>query len=169
MGASLGHELRQWRSERGLNQSAAAETFGLTQSYYSKIERGTHTPSTEVLARMAEIVGFSLDDTVLSVGEPRRTYEGGGIRRLAPVGIQIAGVNTQPGDVITLDPDIEPTDGDAVLVRIDGEEWMGVIARHPGLGELAFWPFGARTFAAMDDVVVLGVATALSRPLRTAS
>lgn len=162
----FGEQLKSWRKERALNQKAAAAHFGIEQSYYSKIERGTHMPSVDVLARIAEIVGLSLDDAVLSVAEPGPRYHAdGAFQRNAPVGALIGGVRTLPGDKILFSPDLPASPQSVIIARIDGDEFIGVIAEHPTEREARFWPFGQAGSVALTDATVIGVATALHRPL----
>lgn len=57
--ASIGHRIRQLRgSER---QEIFAPTLGISQSQLSKMERGTLPPSVEVLLRLKERFGKSVD------------------------------------------------------------------------------------------------------------
>jgi len=53
--------LAAWRADRGLNQRAAAEFLGITQAYYSKLERGTQTPRPPLAKRLRERTGVPLD------------------------------------------------------------------------------------------------------------
>lgn len=50
----LGEALRLIRVFHDLKQNELAERLGISQSYLSDIERGTKTPSSEVVARYAE-------------------------------------------------------------------------------------------------------------------
>lgn len=58
--SSLGEALRHWREQRGLSQGQLAERTRPTdsgvpvdQGYISRLERDLHSPSVEVLCRLA--------------------------------------------------------------------------------------------------------------------
>lgn len=48
-----GSILRGLRKHRGLSQAQVAETSGITQGYYSDVERGAAVPTVEVLDRIS--------------------------------------------------------------------------------------------------------------------
>ena len=58
---SLGERVRELRQRRGWSQQQLAEKVGVRQKQISSYERGTNTPSAEILISMAEAVEVSLD------------------------------------------------------------------------------------------------------------
>lgn len=52
--------LRAWRSSHRLTQNAAARLLGVTQSYYSKIEKKTCAPRPQIAKRITEKTGVPL-------------------------------------------------------------------------------------------------------------
>jgi transcriptional regulator with XRE-family HTH domain len=52
--------LRAFRRARRLNQRAAAEQAGITQSEWCRIETGKRTPRRDLAERLAAITGVSL-------------------------------------------------------------------------------------------------------------
>lgn len=49
----LGHNVRQFRRERGLSQEGLALEAGLDRTYVSGIERGVRNPSIAIVAKLA--------------------------------------------------------------------------------------------------------------------
>ena len=58
---AFGRELRKLRQQRGLTQEKLAELVDLSVPYISHLERGTKKPSLEVLTRLAESLGVTVD------------------------------------------------------------------------------------------------------------
>lgn len=58
---TLGERLRRLRAERGWSQAQLATKLGIHQKQVSGYERGIHVPQTELLIRIAETFGVSLD------------------------------------------------------------------------------------------------------------
>ncbi|HLG03794.1 MAG TPA: helix-turn-helix transcriptional regulator [Bacteroidia bacterium] len=56
MAIRTGERIRRIRATKGLTQANVAEELGLTESAYSKIERGESDPNTTRLYRIAEIL-----------------------------------------------------------------------------------------------------------------
>lgn len=58
---TLGERLRRLRAGRGWSQAQLATKPGIHQKQVSGYERGIHVPQTELLIRIAETFGVSLD------------------------------------------------------------------------------------------------------------
>ena len=58
---AAGHRLREWRQRFRLTRKEVADRCGLTEKYYSDIERGTCGMSVETLISFSELYGFTLD------------------------------------------------------------------------------------------------------------
>ena len=58
--------LRQWRHGVALTQTDAARLFGVSQSYYSKVELGQNAPNPRLAKRIADKTGVPLE-SVLNV------------------------------------------------------------------------------------------------------
>lgn len=59
--SSIGHRLRQLRKEAGLNQTQLAAAVGVTQSMISDYESKGVMFQADVLAKMAEVLGVSME------------------------------------------------------------------------------------------------------------
>lgn len=57
----LGHNIKALRTEAGLSQRDLAGMIGVTAASLSAYERGTQTPSIEVVASIAETLGVRID------------------------------------------------------------------------------------------------------------
>lgn len=53
--------LRAWRRDKGLNQREAAHILRLSQTTYSRIERGVRFPKPKVLKRLVKKTGVSIE------------------------------------------------------------------------------------------------------------
>jgi len=58
---TLGERIRRLRHERDWSQTQLAQKLGVHQKQISGYERGLHTPSTDVLIRIARLFDVSLD------------------------------------------------------------------------------------------------------------
>lgn len=58
---SLGERVKRLRMERGWSQAQLAQRLDVHPKQVSGWERGAHVPSTEVLIRIADVLGVSLD------------------------------------------------------------------------------------------------------------
>lgn len=56
----LAHDITAAREDAGLSQRRLARAAGIASSTLNELERGTHDPSTEVLARVGEALGMDL-------------------------------------------------------------------------------------------------------------
>jgi transcriptional regulator with XRE-family HTH domain len=70
--------LRDARERRGLSQVAAAEAVGISRATLQNAEAGRFTPRADVLARMADLYGISLDSLFTHNGEPGTDGNGAG-------------------------------------------------------------------------------------------
>ncbi len=59
-------ELVDLRKEKKLTQEQVAETVGIGQSYYSKIENGNKVPKAKVIKRLAEVLGEEVIEILVS-------------------------------------------------------------------------------------------------------
>ena len=53
--------LKELRTEKNVPQSAVAEFLGITQPAYANYERGTRKPDPEILSKLADYFGVSVD------------------------------------------------------------------------------------------------------------
>lgn len=72
---SLGDRIARLRRAKGWNQKELADRIGAKPSQISKYERGTYLPRPELLTRLGEALGVSLDYLMTGrSGEPRRDF-----------------------------------------------------------------------------------------------
>ena len=67
------YRLRDLREDRDLNQTQIAQTLGMSQTGYSKYETGENDIPTQVLIRLAEFYGTSVD-YLLGLTNERKPY-----------------------------------------------------------------------------------------------
>jgi transcriptional regulator with XRE-family HTH domain len=58
---TLGEKIKKLRTARGYTQSAFARELGISPGYLSQLEMGLRKPSRDLVARMADTLGASLD------------------------------------------------------------------------------------------------------------
>jgi len=58
--------LKAWRLRRGINQRTAAEALGISQAYYSKLEREAYYARPKLAQRLRVLTGLSLE-TLLGI------------------------------------------------------------------------------------------------------
>ncbi len=58
---ALGDRIKQLRQQRGWSQAQLSKKLNVHQKQISGYERGIHSPSIELLVRMAELFNVSLD------------------------------------------------------------------------------------------------------------
>jgi transcriptional regulator with XRE-family HTH domain len=58
---TLGKRIKQLRQQRGWSQAQLSKKLNVHQKQISGYERGIHSPSIELLVRMAELFNVSLD------------------------------------------------------------------------------------------------------------
>ncbi len=61
MDKNIGKRIRSRRQELGLSQAELGLKLGIHQKQISSYERGVNLPSSEVMIRLAEVLGVSLD------------------------------------------------------------------------------------------------------------
>ena len=57
----IGRLLTKFRLDRGYTQQEVSDAVGIAQQTYAGYERGRHEPSIEILIRLADVYGVSLD------------------------------------------------------------------------------------------------------------
>lgn len=70
--ATLAHNLRRLRDEKGLSQAQVAERTGISRVAYRNIETGTAAPRTGTLTSLAAALGVRIPDLMVEV-HPLRT------------------------------------------------------------------------------------------------
>ena len=58
----IGSKIKSARCNMDITQEKLAEAVGLSTNYLSKVERGLNSPSAEVLLKIIEVLGLSLED-----------------------------------------------------------------------------------------------------------
>lgn len=73
---SLGDRIARLRRAKGWNQTELADRIGTKPAQISKYERGTYLPRPDLLPKLGEALGVSLDYlmTGRGSGEPRRDF-----------------------------------------------------------------------------------------------
>ena len=72
---SLGDRIARLRRAKGWNQKELADRIGAKPTQISKYERGTYLPRPDLLPRLGEALGVSLDYLMTGRnGEPRRDF-----------------------------------------------------------------------------------------------
>jgi len=56
------HPIRAWRKYRGMTQKQVAEAIGVTKVYVSQIECGVRSGQMSIIAKIADVLGVTLDD-----------------------------------------------------------------------------------------------------------
>jgi len=59
------NRIREWRSKRGamgINQSQLAKRLGVSRSYISRLEKGTISPSGEMIFKLADFFGCNVEE-----------------------------------------------------------------------------------------------------------
>lgn len=69
---NIGEKIKKLRQEKNVSQAALGEIVGVHEKHISRYERGISRPSTEVLRKMAEFFGVSID---FLVGEGGFSFE----------------------------------------------------------------------------------------------
>lgn len=60
----FGSKVKKLRSQKGLTQEKLAELASIDYSYLNLIENGKRNPSLKVIAKLARVLGVTLDDIV---------------------------------------------------------------------------------------------------------
>lgn len=64
---NLSYHLKEYRKQNNLSQEEAAENFGISTVFYGEIERAQKLPSTRLLLRLCEEIGY--DELNLAVSD----------------------------------------------------------------------------------------------------
>lgn len=67
-------KLKELRTKRNLTQQQVADHIGCSAVVYSRYENGVRQPSIEVLLRLADLFGVSVD-ALLGMGGGARTHD----------------------------------------------------------------------------------------------
>ena len=67
-------KIRDLREDRDLNQTQVAEMLGMSQTGYSKYETGENDVPTEVLIKLADFYGVSIDFLLGKTNNPKRNF-----------------------------------------------------------------------------------------------
>ena len=67
-------KIRDLREDRDLNQTQVAEMLGMSQTGYSKDETGENDVPTEVLIKLADFYGVSIDFLLGQTNNPKRNF-----------------------------------------------------------------------------------------------
>lgn len=65
----FGEKLRTLRKQQGLTQTELATILGTNQSHVGKLEKGTRSPSVEVLMQIMQIFKVSCDQLLMDERE----------------------------------------------------------------------------------------------------
>ena len=69
---AAGNRLRNRRIQFNWNRREAAQRCGLTEKYYSDLERGSCGMSVETLITLSELYGFTLDYLIRGENEKKK-------------------------------------------------------------------------------------------------
>lgn len=67
-------KIRDLREDRDLNQTQVAKMLGMSQTGYSKYETGENDVPTEVLIKLADFYGVSIDFLLGQTNNPKRNF-----------------------------------------------------------------------------------------------
>lgn len=59
---NIGKNVAKYREAKGLNQQELAKLVNISQSAIARLESDTRTPSFEVMAQIADVLGCTLDN-----------------------------------------------------------------------------------------------------------
>jgi len=72
LGQVLGSRIKELREGRGWSQRALSQELGISKSMVAKYEGGVHTPTVNLLVRLASLFGVTLDSLMgRDVRDPR--------------------------------------------------------------------------------------------------
>jgi transcriptional regulator with XRE-family HTH domain len=72
LGQVLGSRIKELREGRGWSQRALSQELGISKSMVAKYEGGVHTPTVNLLVRLASLFGVTLDSLMgCDVRDPR--------------------------------------------------------------------------------------------------
>lgn len=67
-------KIRDLREDRDLNQTQVAKMLGMSQTGYSKYDTGENDVPTEVLIKLADFYGVSIDFLLGQTNNPKRNF-----------------------------------------------------------------------------------------------
>ncbi len=70
----MNSRIRDLREDRDLSQQTVADAIGITQRKYSYLETQTQPLTDELLIRLADFYGVSIDYILRQTDDPRRRY-----------------------------------------------------------------------------------------------
>ncbi len=70
----MNSRIRDLREDRDLSQQTVANAIGITQRKYSYLETQTQPLTDELLVRLADYYGVSIDYILRQTDDPRRRY-----------------------------------------------------------------------------------------------
>lgn len=74
----LGEKIRQIRKSKGLTQEQLAEQIGIDNKHLSRIEKGRHMPTYNIIKRLAKVLDFDIFEidnmSVDSIKQPDKIY-----------------------------------------------------------------------------------------------
>ncbi|HJC23051.1 MAG TPA: helix-turn-helix domain-containing protein [Candidatus Eisenbergiella merdavium] len=86
--SAAGTRLKKWRLRYGWTRREVAERCGLTEKYYSDIERGSCGMSVETLISLSKLYGFTMDYLIYGekgeVNSDKKRLLLSGLSRLSP-------------------------------------------------------------------------------------
>ena len=71
-GGQMNSRIRDLREDRDLSQQTVADAIGITQRKYSYLETQTQQLTDELLVRLADYYGVSIDYILRQTDDPRR-------------------------------------------------------------------------------------------------
>ena len=75
---NLGIKIREIRKSKGLTQEQLAELIGIDNKHLSRIEKGRHMPTYNIIKKLAKVLDFdiySIDDMpVTDIVQPDKTF-----------------------------------------------------------------------------------------------
>jgi len=60
MNNSLGNKIRQYRKSKALTQEQLAELIGIDNKHLSRIEKGKHLPTYNIVRKLAKVLDFDI-------------------------------------------------------------------------------------------------------------
>ena len=63
-------ELKKFREKKGVLQSDVAKALGINNSTYAYYERGEHSPGPDMLCKLADFFGVTVDEILGRTSEP---------------------------------------------------------------------------------------------------
>ena len=107
MNEKLGNEILTKRKEKGLTQADIASHFGISVQAVSKWERGLSKPSEDILVKLVDLLGLTVEKVPQNKEKPWFTRFMSAVYneiiRIICVGVILASVITFAASIISLD------------------------------------------------------------------